>query len=1207
MKKALLVVFIFSFAVANAQYQKPYFNTLSVQSGLPEAYVTATLEDDNGYLWMGTQNGLVRYDGYRLKNYDFTDEQGKPIVSLSVRNLFKDRTGKIWAFTVQNGIFYYDKAKDQFLSASKSKQTPDVLKNIHLSAFIEDRQDNIYWLVIYNYVSTKFTLCKFNSKNFTFEEFSSTATGKNYIPKTDYISIAKDGAGKIWIVGDSALSFYNEATQSFKTNAVIPQSLKGLNLIGIMADPVDRKILWLGTSDLPTTIGNLASIKGKHLLQFNTGTNLYKVFSVDSTAKYSLPASIRLPLVDSLKRVWIPTEKGISLYDRQQNHFINYNISFPQPNSFISDLAADKNGNIWMGGNFRGLYFLNIKSGQAVAYKSNNEDGSLPFYNSIDKIFFDRSGTLWVGMPFFGIASLNKERSLFASQSIGPPSTGTKNAVNKERFKIVGNQGDSICYISDTGSLYARHTATDQFEKIDLKQKDAYKFGLTVGSADNINIWIGTSGGGLFHYNRKNGSVVNYKNDAADSLTLPSDNVSTIAVEKTGKVWIGTYGKGLCSFDPQTKRFKRYSYIVNDNNTRPTANALDDDQILSLFIDKAGILWIGTNNGALNRLDTKIEKFTGYMDAEQAFFCVTKIFEDSKNRLWVGTYLSGLYLFDRASGKILRKYNEKDGLLHNTVYEINEDAKGNIWCVSERGFSILDPVTGKITSASKENKGLIGNRWPIIFKDNKGMFYFSVNTGVMRFDPSELKANPIPPAVIIESLSYHAANAKGDADTVLHALSDQKIMLKYNENKLTFQFVALHFADAANNQYAYQLEGYDKDWIEAGVQRTVTYTNLSPGKYTFKVKAANSDGVWNEKGASLNITIRPPWWKTWWAYLLYALLIIAAISSFIAYRSRKLKRDNKILEHKIKLRTHEVLEQKEELSAQRDNLEKAFAELQATQSQLIQSEKMASLGELTAGIAHEIQNPLNFVNNFSEVSLELLEEVKSEKLKAESERDADLENELLDDISQNLQKIAHHGKRADSIVKGMLQHSRSSSGKKELTDINALADEYLRLSYHGLRAKDKSFNATMKTDYDETIGKIEVMPQDIGRVLLNLFTNAFYAVAENKKLHLEGYEPVVSVTTKSVGDRIEIRVKDNGPGIPKHVLDKIFQPFFTTKPTGEGTGLGLSMSYDIVKAHGGEIKVETKVAQPPARAGSDGEDSAGRDDGSTFIIQLPKF
>jgi signal transduction histidine kinase len=265
-------------------------------------------------------------------------------------------------------------------------------------------------------------------------------------------------------------------------------------------------------------------------------------------------------------------------------------------------------------------------------------------------------------------------------------------------------------------------------------------------------------------------------------------------------------------------------------------------------------------------------------------------------------------------------------------------------------------------------------------------------------------------------------------------------------------------------------------------------------------------------------------------------------------------------------------------------IEEAYQELKSTQAQLVQQEKMASLGELTAGIAHEIQNPLNFVNNFSEVNKELLAEMKDEINKGNLHEVKSIADNLID----NQEKINHHGKRADAIVKGMLQHSRSSGNIKEPTDINALADEYLRLSYHGLRAKDKTFNTTIQTDFDTNIEKMNIIPQDIGRVLLNLFNNAFYSVNQKKKQVGDTYEPTISLSTQKKSDNIEIKVKDNGVGIAQKVLDKIFQPFFTTKPTGQGTGLGLSLSYDIIKVHGGEIKVETKEGE-----------------GSEFIIQLP--
>ncbi|MGC4037003.1 MAG: tetratricopeptide repeat protein [Chitinophagaceae bacterium] len=385
-----------------------------------------------------------------------------------------------------------------------------------------------------------------------------------------------------------------------------------------------------------------------------------------------------------------------------------------------------------------------------------------------------------------------------------------------------------------------------------------------------------------------------------------------------------------------------------------------------------------------------------------------------------------------------------------------------------------------------------------------------------------------------------------------------------------------------------QENGFYPDAIEASVLLSAMYEGRDPQKaLTYSKEAIALKDSFSNQGMSIaleNVTSFDEQERQYEIdkantlyqsrvkqYILLGGLAVFLIIAFILYRNNRQKQKaNKVL------------------GATLDDLK-------STQSQLIQSEKMASLGELTAGIAHEIQNPLNFVNNFSEVNKELLEELKSknEKLKI---HDAEID-ELVNDISENSEKINHHGKRADAIVKGMLQHSQSGKGQKEPTDINALADEYLRLSYHGVLAKDKSFNATIKTDFDSSIGKINIIPQDIGRVLLNLYNNAFYAVNEKLKVKSEKYEPTVSISTKKQSNDITITIEDNGTGIPQNIIDKIFQPFFTTKPTGQGTGLGLSLSYDIIKAHGGEIRVETKEGE--ARP----DDTVGR--GTTFIIQLP--
>ena len=402
---------------------------------------------------------------------------------------------------------------------------------------------------------------------------------------------------------------------------------------------------------------------------------------------------------------------------------------------------------------------------------------------------------------------------------------------------------------------------------------------------------------------------------------------------------------------------------------------------------------------------------------------------------------------------------------------------------------------------------------------------------------------------------------------------------------------SFHFTDNAL-ELARQMGSPDlqlRAWSELVEIYSLLHRNDSTAKYQALI-IAMKDSVFNSKQAQLfhNIdfdeqqrrqeieTVRKTYKERAQKYGLLAGLIVFLSIAIILWRNNQNKQ-----------RAYSLLKrQKQETDFQKSKVEQALSDLKATQAQLIQSEKMASLGELTAGIAHEIENPLNFVNNFSEVNKELLFEMKDEIKKGNFKAT----ESIADNVIENEEKINQHGKRADAIVKGMLQHSRANVGQKEPIDINSLCDEYLRLAYHGLRAKDKTFNSEMKTDLDNSIGRINVVRQDIGRVILNLLSNAFYAVNERERLQspLDGYTPQVMVSTKKLTEKIVIVVKDNGNGVPQNIVDKIFQPFFTTKPAGRGTGLGLSLAYDIVKVHGGEIKLQTKEGV-----------------GSEFIIELP--
>ena len=612
---------------------------------------------------------------------------------------------------------------------------------------------------------------------------------------------------------------------------------------------------------------------------------------------------------------------------------------------------------------------------------------------------------------------------------------------------------------------------------------------------------------------RKNSKTLQHINlSKLPGSNTSSNSVNTIYDSSKFGIWLLT-DNGLFLYDYSTAKVERYGFDPKKGDV------LKSQDINSLYVDKEGVLWVGTWNGGLNKYNIKTGK-TKYYTIKDGLpsMGIQGILPDEKNKaLWLSTF---------------------EGM---SRFSISEDQFNN--------FSTEDGIQGRLFADGS------------YLKTSNGLMVFGGQNGITVFNPNDITKNSTPPKVFITDFKIGDISLFVNNDSLTKNVPNKKenIVLQFNQNNLSINYIGIHYANPANNKFAYKLENYDDSWREVGNIRMAYYYNLPPGDYTFRVKAANSNGVWNETGASISFSITPPWWRTWWAYAIYGLLFIVVIFSIDRFQRKRLLEIQRVKAKEIEL-------------AQAKEIEKAYHKLKETQSQLIQSEKMASLGELTAGIAHEIQNPLNFINNFSDVSNELIDEMKDEFKKG----DINQGFAIADDISKNLEKINYHGKRADGIVKGMLQHSRVGNNVKEPTNINALADEYLRLAYHGLRAKDKSFNAELETHFEINLPKINVIPQDVGRVLLNLFTNAFYATHQKQKTANGEYKPCVSVTTAQKNEIVEIIVKDNGMGIPDAIKDKIMQPFFTTKPTGEGTGLGLSLSYDIiVKSHGGTIIIDS--------------------------------
>jgi signal transduction histidine kinase/ligand-binding sensor domain-containing protein len=953
-----------------------------------------------------------------------------------------------------------------------------------------------------------------------------------------------------------------------QTGKFLPDSFDVKGITSICKDKVGD--LWIASGGLyqlivqPAKPGQLSEVRIKHYWPDSTNPDSLNDEQVNGVYE------------DTDGILWIATNNGVISFDKKRNIFRRFqhdpknihSISSNMNAWFGENFAEDQEGNLWIATD-AGINKLNKDRTAFTRYTHDSTAAHSLSSDLISSIFIDQSGILWAG-TFKG--KLNKanliQKPFWQKRNI----PGNINSLSNNKVTAICEDSSGIVWIgTDGGGLNRWDKKIDKFTnyKHDPRNAKSLRRDAVYAILEDRNgqLWV-ANGEFLSKLNKETGEFIHYNSIEEKSDHSYPKQIFSITEDHDGVIWLGADFR-VINFDKKTGKFLRYYYHNEADST-----SICDYGAISIFADSRNNIWMGHGSKGTDKLNNRTGIITHYRNnpndsASISSNVVNSFYEDSKGNLWLATQGGGLCRFNYQTAKFTT-YTDKNGLPDNSVYSVLEDNNNHLWLGTSNGLSRFDPIKEKITNYD-EKDGLVNRVFaagerdrPPHYKGKDGTLYFGGANGFNFFHPDQVKADSTLAPVVITQFKLFDSLVKGVNES-------NEIVLKHNENYFSFEFSSLSYANQEKNQYAYKLEGVDNDWVYSGSRHYTTYTNIAPGSYPFKVKATNSDGVWNEEGVSFKVIIQPPWWKTWWAYSVYGLLLIAAAIAIYRYQKQRV------------IRIEREKAQKKELE-QAKEIEKAYHELKTTQQQLIQSEKMASLGELTAGIAHEIQNPLNFVNNFSEVNTELIDELAQEAGKGNIEE----VKAIAKDIRDNELKIVQHGKRADAIVKGMLQHSRSSSGVKEPTDVNALCDEYLRLAYHGLRAKDKSFNAITKTEFDNTIGKINVMPQEIGRVTLNLINNAFYAVDEKKKTASDGYEPTVIVTTRKEKDKIEVKVKDNGNGIPQKVLDKIFQPFFTTKPTGQGTGLGLSLAYDIVKAHGGEIKVDTKEGE-----------------GSEFIVLLP--
>lgn len=1231
-------------------------------------------------------------------------------------SVFQDASGVLWI------------AGSKLYKFDGSQLTPVLSENAQYFCISTDRKGNLWFLSAANKVATINKL-----------EIARNIVHSAPLPFSFYLNsrLNTDDKGGIWISQIANSTLINIDTEE-EDYAVFDKKVGLRSVLYFDANFDDKGRLWASSNngieiiDQKTNkiirLGEDNGLKGDTVIAVSKGTE-GKMWAVVRQSGRLFIESIQL-------------EKGvISHYLLQQQYSGN-----------SAELLFDEGGNLWLG-NRLGMAILNTRK-NLVRYISDERDLPYPWaYGFLQ----NGSNVLALCTSLDGY----KSRLLTIEQS-------GKTVFPFANTQVVSTHEDSRgnLWVGTNKALYVVDSSRKQYWQMDTTNGLANHYIQSL-SGQNGKISITTNGGYSIYDPLKNTITRVTRNEG-----LASDTVYSVLTDARGDVWIAGANKGLIKYE------KESGLILQTNTDRESKK-----DIIFQVLKVNGKVWVMTAQigpGIIDIDDNTIQFIENPAEINTGAY--KGAYLDSKNNVWLtGTHGWGLYKVDPEM-KAITRFTTCEGLGDNSTYStvefngryiINTESKINILTPPElsenKSWKIQTLLNGNIPkragtfmsdALTEDGSYLWGDIGlavinPIIADTLTGknfitgirimdrdLLLFDRNAfGTENTDTQKLKINAVELGYLEKGV------VRWDSLSLPFGLP-VNLSLPFDQNVVQLSFTELSAGRLDTLKFAYALEGVDKRWTITTDHSTRTYLNLSPGDYTFKVTSKWKNGSWNEP-ATFSFTIRPPWYQTWWAYLMYVVVTLSLLRGYILLRSRKLRKENRILEEKVNQRTEELQQKTDELQTKTDELQqsynnveqleeigkkitsslsvekiigtvyknvnqlmdasvfgigiynqelnrldfpstyekgsvlpfyyndvsdqerlsavcfneekeivledvgeqhkkflqrapmpvmgeqtasviylplmvkekklgvitvqsfkphaytdyhlnmlrniaiyaaialdnaRSYETLKATQVQLIHSEKMASLGELTAGIAHEIQNPLNFVNNFSEINKELTDELKAEIASGNWQS----ANEIIDDIKGNSDKINFHGKRADAIVKGMLQHSRGTSGQKEMTDINSLCDEYLRLSYHGLRAKDKSFNAKYEARLDESNPMINVVPQDIGRVILNLLNNAFYAVSERKKAGEPGYAPEVIIETRNIGHVVNISVKDNGNGMSPEVVKKVFQPFFTTKPTGKGTGLGLSLVYDIVKAHNGELKVNSESGV-----------------GSEFVIQLP--
>ncbi|MCB0563857.1 MAG: hypothetical protein KDD01_05715 [Phaeodactylibacter sp.] len=1107
------------------------------------------VQDQFGFIWLGTSNGLCRFDGQDFLQFRYDPEDVHSISSNYITALYLDRQQNLWVST-NNGLNRLNTINGQLDRIDLHFPRPDDTPQ-SVGAVVEDEERNI-WVGVQDYGLVKLTPEK-DRKSFRFTLMEANAQDTSKIADSYVSVILEDRSGYIWVCLRNGVDRINPKTGEIRHfRHPLLGNDPGKNLI-------------------------------RHAVMDNAGTILLTfrhsgIFQISTTApdpeiqphfpkkfQSSLPEGVvyNKMMIGRNGQLWVgTTTHGVLLVDSSRS---SYQLLAPEPqrtgslsSSDIRSLLQGKAGNIWIGTGNAGLNRGKRVSDEYRLLQNDPADSNTPSPGQIFAIAGGPQDNLWLGHLGTGVDQfrINEQHELVKVRNFRHDPGGEGG--------LTGN--DIICLIT----------------------------------GQEGGLWIGTNGQGLNKLNPETGKIEAFLYNPQDTASISGNRIWAICEDQNGYIWVGGYQQGLSRLDSRTGVARRFRHKAGD----PTS--LASDNINALLTDSKGKIWIGTHSG-LDQLDPVTGKFTHYTRQSKnpstlSNNLIYSLYEDPDGHLWVGTNLGlnrliPVYTENKLTYEI-KRYFEKDGLPSNTIYNIQSDNFGNIWVGTDAGLAKMAGSQSKVSFVLLNNEDGLENEGVLLNAhynhEKSGWLFFGNSKGLLAFHPNYLKQKEYDygSGLLLSSATRFQRDGldlKMRTDHFIHG--QRSLHLGPDDQAITFNLSDLNWTK--DRRYEYQFRGFNEQWIPIKDKMEVTFTNLAPGDYTLLMRARSWDDYATPEARLLDILVTPPWWKSRWAFFFYALAAFSILFLLRRFelRRRKLKQQAEV----ERARVEEKQRQAERIEMQADKLEQSFLELQRknkeiliAQNQLIQQEKLASLGQLTAGIAHEIKNPLNFINNFAEGSIDLLDELLEELANEEqhiSEEKYRLIKQVINELAQNSTDIKENGVRVDRIIRSMMDHARETGNERRPTDLNRLIDDNINLAYQGYRALDPGFNCIIEKNLDPRIGLINIFPQALSRVLLNLLNNACYAVGEKQKLAVSDYQARIWVLSRLISplvasgtNQIEIRIKDNGIGIPNTINEKIFEPFYTSKPAGSGNaGLGLSISYDIiVKQHQGQLIVESE-------------------------------